>query len=125
MHVDSALLLRDVAGGVGGIHDVLDRSYAAADFDQADADSDVEDLVLPHEAVVVDRPHHVIGDLPRLLQRTSDQEQGELVAADSARGVRVAHRFLDDGGHLAQHVVARRVSAGIVHHLESIEIEVA
>ena len=125
VHVDAALLLRDVAGGVGGIHDVLDRAAAAADLHQADADADVEDLVLPHEAVIVDRPHHVIGDLPRLLQRTSDQQQRELVAADAARGVGVAHRFLDDGGHLAQHVVARGVPAGIVHHLEPIEIEVA
>ena len=54
VHVHAALLLGDVAGGIGRVHEVLDRAAAAADLDQTDADADIENLVLPDEAVIVD-----------------------------------------------------------------------
>ena len=125
MHVHAALLLGDVAGRIGRVHEVLDRAAAAADLDETDAHADVENLVLPDEAVVVHRTHHVVRDLPRLLERTTHQQQRELVAADASRGVGVAHRLFDDGGDLAQHVVAGGVPAGVVHHLEPVEVQVA
>ena len=125
MHVHAALFLGDVARGIGRVHEVLDRTAAAPDLDETDAHADVENLVLPDEAVVVDGTHHVVRDLPRLLERTAHQQQGELVAADASRGVGVAHRLFDDGGDLAQHVVAGGVPARVVHHLEPVEIQVA
>ena len=120
-----ALALGDVAGRIGGAEYFLGRAALARDLDQADAHADVEDLVLPHEAVVVDLADHVVGDLPRFLQRAADQQQAELVAAETSDGVGVADRFLDERGDLAQHAVAGHVSAAVVDDLEAIEVEVA
>ena len=39
--------------------------------------------------------------------------------------VRVADRVLDEGRHLAQHVVAGGVAAGVVDRLEAVEVEIA
>ena len=125
VHVHAALLLGDVARRIGRVHEVLDRAAAAADLDETDAHADVEDLVLPDEAVIVDRTHHVVRDLPRLLERAPHQQQREFIAADASRRVRIAHRLLDDRGDLAQHIVAGGMPAGVVHHLEPVEIQVA
>src|SRR5258708_20724673 len=100
----AALLCRDIAGEVGRIHDVLNGAAVAPDFNQSDADADVEYLVLPDEAIVVDRTHHAVGNLPGFLQRTAGQQQGELIAADAADPVRIAHRLLDERSNLAQHI---------------------
>jgi len=51
------------------------------DLHDTDAHADVEDLVLPDEAVVADRTHHVVRDLPCLLERATDQQQREFIAA--------------------------------------------
>src|SRR5258708_8936716 len=83
VHVQAALLFRDIAGGVRRIHDVLNGAAVAPDFNQSDADADVEYLVLPDEAIVVDRTHHAVGNLPRFLHRTPAHHQAELTAADA------------------------------------------
>ena len=125
VHVHAALLLGDVAGGIGRIHEVLDGTAAAADFHQPDADADVEDLVLPHEAVIVDGPHHVVGDLARLLERTptSSNANSSPPMRPAVSESRTASLMMRR--HLAQHIVAGGVPAGVVDHLESVEIEVA
>jgi len=46
-------------------------------------------------------------------------------AAEAADGVGVAHRVLDEAGHLSEHAVARAVAALVVHGLEAVEVEVA
>ena len=124
LHV-AALLLRHVAGGIRGPDHVLDRPALARHLDQPDAHADVEDLVLPHEAVVRHRAHDVVGDLPCLLERAAEQQDPELVAAQAADRVRVAHRILDQRGHLAQHAVARDVAAFVVDRLEAVQVQVA
>ena len=45
-----------------------------ANFDDADTDADVEDLVAPDEAMIGDRVANVIGYLARLLERAADQQ---------------------------------------------------
>jgi len=120
-----ALLLRDVAGGVGRREQLLERAALTRDLDQSHRHADVEDAVLPHEAVVADRAADVIGDLARLLERTADQEHPELVPAQAADGVAVAHRIPQELCDLAQHAVAGQVAARVVDHLEAIEVEIA
>ncbi len=120
-----ALLLGDVAGGIRRAEHVLERAALARDLDQPDADADVEDLVLPDEAVAADRAHDVVGDLPGLLERAADQQDAEFVAAETRDGVRVADRFLDDAGDFAQQVVAGEVPALVVDRLEAVEVQVA
>ena len=126
VHMDvTALVLRDVAGRIRGVQQVLDGGALDRHFDQAHADADAEDLVLPDEAVVVDRAHDVVGNLPGLLERAARQQDGELVAAEAADGVRIADRVLDERGDLPQHAVARDVAAFVVDGLEAVEVEVA
>ena len=82
-------------------------------------------LVLPDEAVVADGAAHVVRDLPRLLERTADQQHAELVAAEARHGVAVADRIAQQLRHFAQHAVAGEMSARVVHDLEAIEVEIA
>ena len=124
LHV-AALLLRHVAGGIRRRDHVLDRAALARDLDEADAHADVEDLVLPDEAVVGHGAHQVVGDLARLVERAARQQDAELVAAEAADGVGVAHRLLEQPGNLAQHAVAGGVATLVVHRLEAVEVEVA
>ena len=67
----------------------------------------------------------VLGDLPRLVERTAREQHRELVAADARDGVRIAHALLQQRRDLAQQVVAGDVPARVVDELEPIEIEVA
>ena len=120
-----ALLLGDIAGGIRGVHDLLERVALAGDLDDADADADAEDAVFPDETVLGDRAQDVVRDLARLVERAADQQHAELVAAEARDRVRVAHRLADQRGDLAQHVVAREVAAGVVDGLEAVEVQVA
>ncbi len=79
---------------------------------------------MPHEAISGDRAAHVVGDLPRLVERATHQQHAELVAAEPRDRVRVAHRFAQQLGDFAQHAVAGEMTAGVVDDLEAIEIEV-
>ena len=123
-HAARALFLRGVAGGIRGGEQLLDRACFAADLDEADRHADVEHAVVPDETIRGDRTAHVVGDLPRLVERTADQQHAELVAAEPRDRVRIAHRFAQQLGHFAQHAVAREMSAGVVDDLEAVEIEV-
>src|SRR6185312_12228061 len=119
-----ALLLRDVACGVGGRQQFLERAALARDLDQADGDSDVEYLVLPDEAIVADGATDIVGDLPRLLQGAADEQHAELIAAQAGDRIAVAHRVPQDLGDLAQHAVAGEMAARVVDDLETIEVEI-
>ena len=121
----TTLALGDVAGGIGRGQRLLHAAAVARDLDQADAHADVEDLVLPDEAEIIDRAAHVIGDLARLLQRAAHQQHAEFIAADARHGVRVAHRVAQDLGALAQHRIAGHMAAGVVDGLEAIQVQVA
>ena len=125
--VDSpaALLLRDVARGVRRGQHAFGGAAVLADLDEADAHADVEYPVLPRELVVGDGLTDVVGDLPRLVERTAREQHRELVAADARDGVRIAHPLLQERRDLAQQVVACDVAARVVHELEAVEIEVA
>jgi hypothetical protein len=71
------------------------------------------------------RADDVVRDLARLLERAPGEQHAELVAAEAADDVGVADRVLDQGGDLAQHVVADAMAALVVDRLEAIEVEVA
>ena len=123
-HAARAFFLRGVAGRIRGGEQLLDRAGFAADLDEADGHADVEHAVVPDEAIRGDRAAHVVGDLPRLVERTADQQHAELVAAEARDRVRIAHRFAQQLGDFAQHAVAGQVAAGVVDDLEAVEVEV-
>ena len=118
--VHAALLFCDVTGRIRRVHDILQRTRIAPYFNEPDADPDVEDPVLPHEAVAVDGSHDIVGNLAGLVERASDQKQREFVAANSADRIAIPDRIADDRCDLAQHVVASCVPARIVDQLEPI-----
>ena len=65
-----------------------------------------------------------LGDAERLVGVHVGQQDPELLAAQAAdEVVRAAHRLAQLGGHLAQHLVAVRVPAGVVEELEVVEVE--
>src|SRR5690606_33797807 len=90
MHVIAALL-GDIACRIGRTHDFLGGAAFTGDLDEPDADADVEDLVLPHESIVVDLAYDIVGDLASLLERTTDEQHAELIPAESSDGIGVAH----------------------------------
>src|SRR5580658_1563051 len=124
-HAPGSLLLGDIAGRVGGREQLLDRATLARDLDEPDRHADVEDLVLPDEAVIPDGAADVIGDLTRLLQRAADEQHAELVAAQAPDRVAIAHGIAQQLRHLPQHAVAGEVPARIVDDLEPVQVEVA
>ncbi len=65
-----------------------------------------------------------VGHALRLLQRATFQQQAEFVAAQARDGVRGAHAGLQQAGDVAQQPVAGAVTAGVVHHLELVEVDV-
>src|SRR5437868_5414269 len=120
-----SLLLGDVAGGIRGREQLFQRAALARDLDQPDRDADVEDLVLPHEAVLAHRAGEVISDLPCLVERAADQQRAELVAPQAPHRVAVAHRVAQELRDLAQHAVPGDVAAGVVDELEAVQVEIA
>ena len=52
------------------------------------------------------------------------QQHAELVAAEARDGVGGAHAGLQQAGDVAQQAVAGAVSAGVVDHLELVEVDV-
>ncbi len=91
MHLSAALLLGHVTGRIRRAHDVLQRTAGVADLDQADRNTDVEYLVLPDKAIVGNRVADIGRNLARLVDRAADQQRTELVAAETADEIRVAH----------------------------------
>ncbi len=120
----TALLLRHVACGVGGSHQLFERTALARHLDEADRRADVEDLVFPHEAVIGDDATHVVCNLTCLLQRTADQQHAELVATETRHRVAVTDCIAQKLCYFAQHAVAGQMPAGVVHDLEAIEVQV-
>ena len=53
------------------------------------------------------------------------EQHGELVAAEPRRGVAGAHRPLDAARDLGEHLVADRMTEGVVDRLEVVEVEEA
>src|SRR5690606_10962195 len=124
VHLSAAALLRDITGGIRGAHEVLQATARVTDLYEADRNSDIENLVLPDEAIVGDRDADIRSNLPRLFDRTAYEECAELIAAESPDEVRVADLVLYEVCHFPEHVVAGLVPAAVVDRLEAIKVHV-
>ncbi len=91
---------------------------------ESDRDTDVHHAVLPDEAEVPDRLPQVLGDALRGFESAVLQQHTELVAPQAGQRVGGADAGLDDAGQLLEQPVAGLVAAGIVDHLELVEVEV-
>ena len=52
------------------------------------------------------------------------EQHAELVAAQAGQGVGLAQQRAQERGHLLEHLVAGEVAAGVVDHLELVEVEI-
>ena len=81
-------------------------------------------VLLPGEAVIADAPGGRFGDARRLLGRAISHQYAEFIAAQTRDGVGGAHMRLQQSCHVAQQPVAGRMTAGIVDHLELVQVDV-
>ncbi len=58
-------------------------------------------------------------------QAAAGEQHGELVPAQAGHQIGLAHRVLQQGGDAAEQLVAGEVAAGVVDHLELVEVHVA
>ena len=94
------------------------------DLDQADADTDIESLLVPAEGEVADGRAQTVGDFFCLPDRAVEHQYAEFVAAQSGQAVAGADAVRHQVGDLFQQLVTGQVSAGVIHDFELIEVEV-
>src|SRR6185312_13097711 len=124
VHPVAAALLGDVAGGVGGGEHLGHVAALGSDGDEADGDADLEDPLLPAEAVLPHGAAQPLAELAGVLQAGVFEQDPELVAAQPGQGIALAHHGLQKRGDLLEHLVARQMAAGVVDHLELVEVEI-
>ena len=94
------------------------------DLREPDGHADVHHPVLPHEAEIPDGLSEVLGDPLRGLERAVLQEHAELVAAEARERIGSADTGLHHARELFQEAIAGLVPAGVVDHLELVEVEI-
>ena len=124
LHAIAAAVLGRVTGDVGGGQHRGGAGGVARDAHHADARAHRQAVGAPQEAIAVNGLADAVGDALRLLQRAALQQQAEFVAAQARDGVRGAHPRLQQAGDVAQQPVAGAVAAGVVDHLELVEVDV-
>ena len=117
-------VLRGVAGNVGGAHEFGNAVLTGAEFEHADAGTDMEHALVPAKTQRVQRLMDGIGNPPGMRQIAVREDDSEFVAAEARQQVGVAHLLLHDAADLLQHFVAGHVSGDVVDHLELVEIDV-
>src|SRR5512139_2897213 len=120
----TALLLGDVAGCVGGTHGRCRSVDAAGERRDTDAHAEHETAPLPAETKVANRVAELQRETHRPVCRAMFQQDAEFVATEARQAVALAHPALQQRADLAQQFVPRSVAAGIVDHLELVEVEI-
>src|SRR6266566_5203832 len=125
MDAVASRVLGGVAGFVGGAQDVSRASARGGDRDDADADAQREAPLPTYVAELFDRSLELPGDLCRLGQGTIFQEDTEFIAAEACERVPAAQATAQQAADPAEQVIPGFVTAGIVHELESVQVQVA
>jgi hypothetical protein len=124
VHAVAAGILGGVAGYVGGAEQAGDAVGLRGDLDHADAGADAAGGLLPAEAVVEDSLADILGHAGGLLGGAALHQDAEFIAAQPRDGVAGAYVRLQQPGDVAQQAVAGRVAAGVVDHLELVQVHV-
>ena len=105
------------------LDDVVDVFAVVGDDRDADtgADNDTTSVEFVWLADCLDHPD---GQGGAVAQLTDELHDGELVAAEPGDRIGLAHLLIQSLGDLPQQGVADRVTKGVVHLLEVIEVEV-
>lgn len=120
----AAALLGAVAGHVGHAQQVLGRLDLAADVHQADAQPRAQHLLAPVHVQGLGRLAQLLGNAQGGLGRAVLQKNAEFISAQPREGVGLAQVVQQQAADLAQHLVARRVAAGLVDELELVQVHV-
>ena len=118
-------LLGSIASGVGSTERLRQRLPWVGQNRDPDAGAQAEDLVPPAEAALAHGLQHLLRDAGCHFLGAMFEQQTKLVTAQAAERVVMAHVGTQQIRDLAQQLVARRVSAGIVDHLELVQVDVA
>ena len=123
LHVVATALLGGVHGGIGARQQRIDRRTIAGVERNADARGDVHvDPEEPHRG-----PHRVdraLADADGFRARHGSIDQDhELIAPETCRGVDRAHRVLQALRHLAQQIIAGAMPEGVIDELEAVEVD--
>ena len=124
LHAVAAAVLGRVTGDVGRRQHRRGTGGVARDAHDADARAHRQAVGAPQEAVAVNGLANAVGHALGLFQRTTFEQQAEFVAAQARDGVRGTHARLQQAGDVAQQPVAGAVAAGVVDHLELVEVDV-
>ena len=120
--VVAAELLGGVHRGVGVAHQRLGVVAVLGVQRDAEAGGDVEPLAFDH-AGLGDGGEELLRHRLGVLGLADLEQHGELVAAEAAHQVAVAHRAAQAAGEGLQHAVADAVAERVVDHLEAVEVE--
>lgn len=125
LHAVAALFLGGGAGGVGLGQNLAGACVFLGDRHDTNARTEMEHPALPFEAHRAHPLEQLFGHGHRLCERTARQQQRELVTSEARAGVVVAHALLQVARELAQQLVAGHMPAGVVDHLELVEVKIA
>src|SRR5882762_1112152 len=125
MDAVASCALGGIARSGGGAQDAGRASGPRGDRDKADADAQGEALLVPHVAEVFDRAPELPRDFFRPGQRVAFHEDAEFVAAEPRKRVAAAQQTVNQTADLAEQLIPRLATAGIVHDLESVHVQVA
>ncbi len=117
-------LLGPVAGRVGHAQEARGFRTVIVDGDHADAHAEGEDLLLPVETEIAHRFQQFARHLLAAVEAAVLEDQPELVATQAPENAAFADGAAQQVRQLLEQFVAGTVSAGVVHHLEAVEVEV-
>ncbi|EEF21949.1 conserved hypothetical protein, partial [Ricinus communis] len=115
-HLDAvaALALGRVAGHVGRAQRAADRVLAGIEHHHADADTHQVALALMGALPVLHGHAQALRQQHALLRRGARQQHGEFITAQARHPAQRPDHAVDQPGHVAQHLVARRMAALLV-----------
>ena len=79
---------------------------------------------MPEKTVRLDLLANSVADWFGRLQAAAFEQHAKFVATQTGEHTALAQRLLHDLDQLPQQFIASLVSAGVIHHLELIEVEV-
>ncbi len=124
VHAVTAVLLGGIAGLVGGRQGIGHRAHVAAQRHHADAGGDGKRALAPVEALRGDLLAQPGGQWRCRLQRVARQQKSELVTAQARQRTGLPHQRAYPPGELPEQLVAGGMAAGVIDHLELVEVEV-
>jgi hypothetical protein len=125
MHAVAPQILGRITGGIGRAQQTGQVAAVGIDFHHADADPNAEGALLPEEAEILHRLPQQFGNGLGRGSVTVFQKHPEFIATQARQGVPFPQAGLQQGRKLAQQFVTGHMAAGVVDHLELVEIEVA